>query len=92
MFSTLGSRRLDDDPHRQEEVEGGQGSLESGGLEYLFERSACLLFSSKDTVSAKTLFFLLRSFTSVSCSSILTLTIFSCYSYISVNLDVLRID
>ena len=46
LFSTLGSRRLDDDPHRQGKEEVGQGALEAGGLEYLLEKSACLLFSS----------------------------------------------
>ena len=57
--------------------EAGLEALEAEGLEYLLESSACLLFSSNDTVSARTLFFLFRSFTSVSWSSRLTLTIFS---------------
>ena len=39
LFSTLGSRRLDDDPYRQEDEEVGQGAHEALCLENLLERS-----------------------------------------------------
>ena len=44
---------------------------------YRSESSDCLDFSKIATVSAKTVFFLLRSFASASCSSKCSLTIFS---------------
>ena len=46
------------------EVDGGEDSEA-----YLLESSDCLAFSKIETVSAKTWFFLVRSFTSASCSS-----------------------
>ena len=58
------------------EVQADIGGDEDGEA-YRSESSDCLDFSKIETVSAKTVFFLLRSFASASCSSKCSLTIFS---------------
>ena len=67
---------MEDGGEGPRDVQADIGGADDGEA-YRSESSDCLQFSKIETVSAKTLFFLLRSFASASCSSKWSLTILS---------------